>query len=115
MASFLWAFLVLALCVIAAAERNGFFAPLKLHFRAKLAAELAPPVLAEATDPFVGLALSGGGTRTAVFGAAGMKALHDRGLLADVTHVSSVSGGGLPASGVPCFWQIFRNLWPVTQ
>ena len=33
-----------------------------------------------------------------MFGAAGIEALARRGLLADVTHVSSVSGGGFPAS-----------------
>lgn len=48
-------------------------------------------------DPFVGLALSGGGGRAAVFGAEGMQVLAENGLLSAVTHVSSVSGGGFPA------------------
>jgi predicted acylesterase/phospholipase RssA len=48
--------------------------------------------------PMTGLALSGGGARAAVFAAAGMEELAARSLLKDVTHVSSVSGGGFPAS-----------------
>lgn len=75
---------------------NGFLAPLKLHLHVDL--DSLPKTPAGSADPFVGLALSGGGARAAVFAAAGMKALHDRGLLATVTHVSSVSGGGFPAS-----------------
>jgi predicted acylesterase/phospholipase RssA len=77
----------------------GFLAPLKVHWSiAHDAAPEAPygPDLSDA--PFVGLALSGGGTRAALFGAAGMEALARRGHLGDVTHVSSVSGGGFPAA-----------------
>ena len=95
---FVWSLLVVAICVVAAAVMNGFVSPLKLHFRTTLLAQPAPSSMDVTPDPFVGLALSGGGARAAVFGAAGMKALHDRGLLATVTHVSSVSGGGFPAS-----------------
>ncbi len=95
---FLWALLIVTVCVVVAAVLNGFVAPLKVHFRTTMMTRPAPAALDEAADPFVGLALSGGGARAAVFGAAGMKALHDRGLLAAVTHVSSVSGGGFPAS-----------------
>ncbi len=90
--------LVLALCVVIGAVINGFIAPLKVHYRANATTLDASPVEPDKTTPFVGLALSGGGARAAVFGAAGMKALHERGLLAPVTHVSSVSGGGFPAS-----------------
>lgn len=49
-------------------------------------------------DRFVGLAFSGGGSRAAVFAAAGAAALHDAGILRQVTHVSSVSGGGFAAA-----------------
>ncbi|WP_306249932.1 patatin-like phospholipase family protein [Parvularcula sp. IMCC14364] len=47
---------------------------------------------------FVGLAFSGGGSRAALFAAAGAEALHDEGLLSHVTHVSSVSGGSMASS-----------------
>jgi hypothetical protein len=55
-------------------------------------------------DLVVGVALSGGGSRAAVFGAAGLEALARlRGpggasVLDQVTHLSSVSGGSLTAS-----------------
>jgi len=96
-----WLFGILtvgAMCLIAAIT-YGFLAPLKVHFKAQV--PLAEPQgqnpqLKDA--PFVGLALSGGGARAAIFAAAGMKALQDRGLLERVTHVSSVSGGGFAAS-----------------
>lgn len=99
MGLFLWTIVVLAGCCVVAAVVNGFIAPLKVHFRAEPSMLDLPPAGSTTADaPFVGLALSGGGARAAVFGAAGMKALHARGLLAPVTHVSSVSGGGFPAS-----------------
>jgi hypothetical protein len=53
--------------------------------------EVAPPP----ERAFIGVALSGGGSRAAVYGAAGMEALARAGLMDDVTHISSVSGGGL--------------------
>lgn len=117
--------LTLALCALVAAIIYGFIVPLKVHFRAVLtpvvgsgqsAAQSAAqsttrsavkspvpgtePNLGQPQDapPFIGLALSGGGARAALFAAAGMKALHARGLLDEVTHVSSVSGGGFAAS-----------------
>ena len=92
-----WGLLALIVCVVLAVL-NGFIAPLKVHYRTRLSAHSAVPTSDPSGAPFVGLALSGGGARAAVFGAAGMKALHERGLLAAVTHVSSVSGGGFPAS-----------------
>lgn len=48
--------------------------------------------------PRVGLALSGGGFRATVFGLGALRALHDRGVLRDVTVVSGVSGGSLLAA-----------------
>lgn len=47
---------------------------------------------------FIGLALSGGGARASVFGAAAIEALAEEGVMAHVTHISSVSGGGFPAA-----------------
>lgn len=46
---------------------------------------------------FVALAISGGGSRAANFGAAAMLELQRRGLLEQVDVISSVSGGTLPA------------------
>lgn len=77
----------------------GLFAALKVHMDTTLNAEEYSRDTPDLEDvPFVGLALSGGGARAAVFAAAGMQELANRGLLQDVTHVSSVSGGGFPAS-----------------
>ena len=45
-----------------------------------------------------GVALSGGGSRAAVFAAAGLEALWEHGLLDQITHVSSVSGGSMASS-----------------
>lgn len=88
--------------VFVAALLNGFFTPLHTHFETELepqanVAYRRGPVPA-VERPFVGLALSGGGARAAVFAAAGMEALAKRGRLDEVSHVSSVSGGGFPAS-----------------
>ena len=47
---------------------------------------------------FVGLALSGGGSRSAVFGAAVLKELDRVGILRQVDVLSAVSGGALPAA-----------------
>ncbi len=47
---------------------------------------------------FVALAISGGGSRAANFGAAVMLELQDRGLLQQVDVISGVSGGTLPAT-----------------
>ena len=47
---------------------------------------------------FVGLALSGGGSRSAVFGAAVLKELARVGILSQVDVLSAVSGGALPAA-----------------
>lgn len=56
------------------------------------------PAAAETADTMVGLALSGGGSRAAVFGAAVIEALEKAGWGARLTHISSVSGGGFAAS-----------------
>lgn len=49
-------------------------------------------------DLFIGLALSGGGSRAANFGAAVMLELQKKGILERVDFISSVSGGSLPAA-----------------
>lgn len=105
MGTFFLVLLLLAICILIVGVVNGFIASLKVHFLAN--ADGPPTGVETPADPFVGLALSGGGARAAVFAAAGMKALHERGLLAPVTHVSSVSGGGFPAS--------YLALYPVPE
>lgn len=50
------------------------------------------------SGPRLGLALSGGGYRAAAFGLGCLRALHDRGLLAQVEVVSGISGGSLLAA-----------------
>ncbi len=47
---------------------------------------------------FIGLAISGGGSRAAVFGGALLRELHRIGLLQQVDVLSAVSGGALPAA-----------------
>ncbi len=47
--------------------------------------------------PFIGIALSGGGSRAAVFGWAVLQQLEAAGLLSEVEALSSVSGGSLAA------------------
>jgi len=47
---------------------------------------------------FIGLAISGGGSRAAVFGGALLLELHRLGLLQQVDMLSAVSGGALPAA-----------------
>jgi len=52
----------------------------------------------EPADRILGIALSGGGSRAAVFGAAALEALSEHGILGQVSHLSSVSGGSLAAA-----------------
>lgn len=55
--------------------------------------QAAPPL-----DRIVGVALSGGGSRAALFAAATLEALAEHGALAQVSHISSVSGGSIAAA-----------------
>jgi predicted acylesterase/phospholipase RssA len=48
--------------------------------------------------PRVGLAFSGGGFRATAFGLGALRALHDRGVLGEVSVVSGISGGSLLAA-----------------
>jgi hypothetical protein len=56
------------------------------------------PSEGKAAKPFVGIAISGGGSRSANFAAAVMEELDRYGFLAHVSAISAVSGGTLPAS-----------------
>ena len=51
--------------------------------------------IAESSQPFVTLALSGGGSRAIAFHLGCLRALHDRGMLEKVKVVSTVSGGSV--------------------
>lgn len=55
--------------------------------------DLEPPI-----KPFVGIAISGGGSRSANFSAAVLEELERLGFLEHVTAISSVSGGSLTAA-----------------
>lgn len=46
----------------------------------------------------IGIALSGGGSRASVFGAAALEVLAEEGVLQHAAYISSVSGGGFPAA-----------------
>ncbi len=56
----------------------------------------APPM--DADGCFVGVAISGGGSRSANFAAAGMFQLQRLGILQRVDYISAVSGGSIPAA-----------------
>jgi len=72
------------------------FSP-RMHYDIQSSAKGAPQVTGE-DDRLVGIALSGGGSRAALFAAAGMEALWEHGLLDSTDYISSVSGGSIAAS-----------------
>ena len=79
--------------------------PHVLHPRRVVAGEKIFEPIAESRDVFIGVALSGGGSRAAYFGASALEALANipigpdqSSLLEHVTHLSSVSGGSVAAS-----------------
>ncbi|RFB04833.1 patatin-like phospholipase family protein [Parvularcula marina] len=74
------------------------FMPDRIHYVWEPDETAAPTTEIVSHDQFVGLAFSGGGSRAAYFAAAGAEALNEAGLLEEVTHISSVSGGSMAAS-----------------
>jgi predicted acylesterase/phospholipase RssA len=60
--------------------------------------QCSPKQGAEPDKNFIGLALSGGGSRAAVFSAAVMFELQDKGILQQVDVISSASGGSVTAA-----------------
>lgn len=74
----------------------AFITPDRIHYRV----DAAPAATSRTPDSpdLVGVALSGGGSRAAVFAAAALEALFEQGVLQQATHISSVSGGGFAAS-----------------
>jgi predicted acylesterase/phospholipase RssA len=80
-----------------------FFIPDRIHYKLQplepgAPAECARTATEDHPERIFGLALSGGGSRAAVFAAAAMEALWEHGLLGQVSHLSSVSGGSIAAS-----------------
>ena len=65
----------------------------------------------DADAPIAGLALSGGGIRSASFNLGVLQALHKKGLLTRMDYLSSVSGGGYIASCIS--W--LRTQFPYAQ
>lgn len=72
----------------------------RIHYKPDVSAfDVCKPATGEsAPETIVGIALSGGGSRSAVFAASGLEALWEHGLLPDISHVSGVSGGSIAAS-----------------
>ena len=93
-----------ALLAVIAMQSAGcaFLMPDKIHYEltpGKASAERCEtPAPADSSARIVGIALSGGGSRAAVFGAAALEALAEHGLLSQASHISSVSGGSLASS-----------------
>ncbi|MEM9233675.1 MAG: patatin-like phospholipase family protein, partial [Pseudomonadota bacterium] len=92
----------IAILLLSAMLLNGCvaFMPDRIHYvwNVDETGVPGPTPQASANENFVGLAFSGGGSRAAYFAAAGAEALHERGILQQVTHISSVSGGSMAAS-----------------
>jgi len=70
-----------------------------------VAAQSGEPWVAFAPEDRIGLALSGGGVRSATFNLGFMQALAERGLLGRVDYLATVSGGGY----VGGFWTRWRR------
>lgn len=88
------------LCLLALALTllgSGCIFVAKVHYKAEDGVPIAPEVAAD-DDEIIGIALSGGGSRAAVFAAAGLEALWEHGLLDQADYISSVSGGSIAAS-----------------
>lgn len=74
----------------------GWALPDRIHYQHQ--PETAVSRESRSEQAMVGLALSGGGSRAAVFAAAVLEALAEHGIAERITHISSVSGGGFAAS-----------------
>jgi predicted acylesterase/phospholipase RssA len=56
---------------------------------------ISPAAATTVTTPRIGLSISGGGFRATCFGLGCLRALHDQGLLPQLTVISGISGGSL--------------------
>lgn len=94
-------------------ERHGFRNPLHPVPRARQEFQSLDEFKPET---FVGLALSGGGSRAANFSLAAMQQLDELGLLSSVAAISSTSGGGLSGAyfslhGQSTDWQKAKDVF----
>lgn len=95
---------------LAAAGRGQPLTPLEhalqraVEERRPSAADLCWPERPDVRNDLVGLALSGGGMRSAVFSLGVAQALARHGFLEDVDYISAVSGGGYTASSLASLW-----------
>jgi hypothetical protein len=74
-------------------EANGRTAPIKLE-QESTEHDGTPVMRPTADSKVIGLALSGGGIRSAAFCLGAMQALNERGIIKKVDYLSTVSGGG---------------------
>jgi predicted acylesterase/phospholipase RssA len=77
-----------------------FLMPDRIHWNVEPTAPV-PCEAASQREPqreIFGVALSGGGSRAAVYAAAGLEALWEHGLIDRISHISSVSGGSIASS-----------------
>ncbi|MEL7492129.1 MAG: patatin-like phospholipase family protein [Pseudomonadota bacterium] len=79
----------------------AFYLPDRIHYtwneKAAVASDTSAKVEFEKPE-VVGVALSGGGSRASVFGAAALEVLAEAGVMQQATYLSSVSGGGFAAA-----------------
>lgn len=68
----------------------------------------------EADDPTVGLAISGGGVRSASFGLGVLEALDEGGIFRRLDYLSTVSGGGFIGSACSWFLKHTAGRFPFT-
>ncbi len=82
----------------------AFVAPDRIHYTwdggsgTPLETSAQPATLSARSSDVIGVALSGGGSRASVYGAAALEVLAEEGILDKTTYISSVSGGGFPAA-----------------
>src|SRR6185503_11081871 len=57
----------------------------------------------------IGLALSGGGFRATLYHLGLIRFLRDAGILRDVTHITSVSGGSIIAAHLALHWDRYNG------
>src|SRR4051812_25802363 len=57
----------------------------------------------------IGLALSGGGFRATLYHLGLVRFLRDAGILQQVTHITSVSGGSITAAHLALNWELYNG------
>jgi predicted acylesterase/phospholipase RssA len=78
-----------------------------------MAAQIVPRVVAQNSEKSakkkIGLALSGGGFRATLYHLGLVRFLRDAGLLSQVTHITSVSGGSIIAAHLALNWDLYTG------